>query len=68
LSIKCAPRGRRIIDDDIGLPAYIDFEFTWKTRHFQRYRRLVENLYIESADRIVAPADTIASLDHGNES
>jgi len=34
-----APSGRGIINDDIGLPAYISFDFTEKTRHFQRCRR-----------------------------
>ena len=40
-----APPGRRIIDDDIGLPAYICFEFTEKTRHFQRCRQLPAMLF-----------------------
>jgi hypothetical protein len=30
------PPGRRIIDDDIGLTAYIGLEFAEKARHFQR--------------------------------
>ena len=31
-----ATPGCRVIDDDIGLPAYIRFEVTQKSRHFQR--------------------------------
>jgi hypothetical protein len=31
-----APPGRRIVDDDIGLTAYIGLEFAEKARHFQR--------------------------------
>jgi hypothetical protein len=34
-----APPGRRVIDDDIGMPVYLCFEFTQKTRHSQRRRR-----------------------------
>jgi citrate lyase subunit beta/citryl-CoA lyase len=30
--------------------------------------RLVENLHVQNASRIIALADAIASLDHGNES